>query len=104
MSEAEIWRMLGKRWTLPILKSVGSKEAVRFGEIKKALAGISGTMLSERLLELEREDLIAKTRDSSKTGYRLTAGAKELGAMLVELDRWWATRRLPLIASVEYTS
>jgi DNA-binding HxlR family transcriptional regulator len=40
---------------LSILKSVGSREFVRFGELKKSLAGISSTMLSERLRELERE-------------------------------------------------
>lgn len=97
-SEFGIWRTLGKRWTLPILQIVGSKEAVRFCEIKKALAGISGTMLSERLAELELEGLIVKTHYSSKIEYRLTAGARELGAMLAELDRWWSARRLPMIA------
>lgn len=101
MSEVEIWRTLGKRWTLPILKSMGSKEAMRFSEIKKALAGISSTMLSERLLELEREWLVAKIQNSSRIEYRLTAGAKELEAVLEELDRWWSTRRLPLIANYQ---
>lgn len=101
MSEVEIWRTLGKKWTLPILKSMGSKESVRFGEIKKALTGISGTMLSERLLELERKGLVAKIQNSSKIEYRLTAGAKELEAILAELDRWWSTRRLPLIANYQ---
>ncbi|MGI0035033.1 MAG: winged helix-turn-helix transcriptional regulator, partial [Nitrososphaera sp.] len=56
-NEASAWRILGKRWTLPILKIVGSNQAVRFNEIKKPLAGISSTMLCERLLELEREGL-----------------------------------------------
>jgi DNA-binding HxlR family transcriptional regulator len=93
--------MLGKRWMLPILKSMGQKEAVRFSEIKKALVGISGTVLSERLLELEREGLVAKIQNSSKIKYRLTAGAKELEAMLAELDRWWSARRLPLIANYQ---
>jgi DNA-binding HxlR family transcriptional regulator len=51
--ELGVWRTLRKRWTLPILKSMGSKEALRFSEIKNAL-GISSTMLSERLMELER--------------------------------------------------
>lgn len=37
-----------------------SKEAVRFSELKKALVDISSTMLSERLLELEQEWLVAK--------------------------------------------
>jgi len=80
------------------LKSMGQKEAARFSEIKKALAGISGTVLSERLLELEREGLVAKIQNSSKIEYRLTAGAKELEAVLAGLDRWWSARRLPLIA------
>ena len=99
MSEA-IMRMLGKRWTLPILGIVGSKEAMRFGEIKKALAGISGTVLSERLFELEREGLIAKTHNSSKIEYRLTDGAKELAIMLAELGRRWPARRV-IALSVE---
>ena len=76
MSEVEIWRILGKRWTLPILKNMGSEEAMRFGEIKKALVGISSTMLSERLLELEHEGFVAKIQNSSKIEYRLTAGAR----------------------------
>jgi DNA-binding HxlR family transcriptional regulator len=97
MSDAEgdvacAWRMLGKRWTLPILKIVGSKEAVRFCEIK-ALLGVSGTMLSERLLELEREGLMEKRIHYSKVEYSLTASARELCAILAELDAWWSMRR-----------
>ena len=77
MSDAEgnvagAWRMLGKRWTLPILKIMGSRETMRFCEIKKALSGISSTMLSERLLELEREGLVEKrTHYSTKVEYSL---------------------------------
>lgn len=84
------WRMLGKRWTWLILKSIGSKEAARFCEIKRALAGISSTVLSERLLELERKGLVAKVHDSSKVQYKLTASARELEFMLTKLDRWWS--------------
>jgi DNA-binding HxlR family transcriptional regulator len=89
--------MLGKRWTLPILKIVSSKEATRFCEIKKALAGISNTVLSERLAELEREGLVARTR-ASKIEYRLTAGAKELEPVLAELDRLWPARRHTILS------
>lgn len=100
--ELGIWRMLGKRWTLQILKITGSKEVVRFCEIKKALAGISSTMLSERLVELEQEGLVAKNVYGSKAEYSLTASAKELQAMLAQLDRWWYAHRRtyqPLIAN-----
>ena len=44
------WRIRGKRLTLPLLRSIGSKEIARFGELKRSLAGISNTTtLSERL-------------------------------------------------------
>jgi len=33
---------------------------IRFNELKKILSGISGTVLAERLLELEREGLVTK--------------------------------------------
>jgi DNA-binding HxlR family transcriptional regulator len=39
---------------------MGSREAMRFSELKRSLAGISGTVLSERLLEIERQGLITK--------------------------------------------
>lgn len=54
LQEYDIWKVLGKRWTLPILKNMSVRGIIRFGELKKALAGVSSTVLSERLLELER--------------------------------------------------
>jgi DNA-binding HxlR family transcriptional regulator len=95
--------MLGKRWTLAILKSMGS-EAVRFGEIKKALAGISSTVLSERLRELEQEGLVAKNVHGSKVEYGLTGSARELQAILAKVDAWWYAHRRacqPLIANYQ---
>lgn len=59
---AGILRILGKRWMLLILKSMSSsrREATLFGELKRTLTVISGTMLAERLLEMEREELVTK--------------------------------------------
>jgi DNA-binding HxlR family transcriptional regulator len=42
------------------LNNLTTKEKVRFNELRKLMAGISNTVLSNRLLELEREDLISK--------------------------------------------
>lgn len=50
-----IWEIFGKRWALMILKNLSTKEVIRFNELKKTLPGISSTVLSVRLLELERE-------------------------------------------------
>jgi DNA-binding HxlR family transcriptional regulator len=104
-TELGVWRILGKRWTLPILKIMGSRKAMRFCEIKKALAGISNTMLSERMLELEQEGLVSKNVFGSKIEYRLTASARELEFMLAKLDRWLSahsrTYRPVIAVSVE---
>lgn len=86
-----IWKMLGKRWTLQILKSMGSREVTRFSELKRSLAGISSTVLSERLLELEREGLVTKKIYGAvppRVEYSLTASAKDLESVLAEFGRW----------------
>ena len=57
---ANIWEVLGRRWSLLIIKNLCNKEVIRFNELKRALPGISSTVLSDRLLELEREGLISK--------------------------------------------
>jgi DNA-binding HxlR family transcriptional regulator len=92
---AGIWKMLGKRWTLQILDILSSREATRFNELKRSLAGISGTILSERLLELEREGLVTKKiygAVPSRVEYRLTASARDLENILAEFGRWCASR------------
>ena len=55
------------------------------------MAGISNTVLSNRLLELERGDLISKKiypELPPKVEYSLTAQAKELTVIFKELRNW----------------
>lgn len=49
----DVWELLGRRWSLHILKNLKTKDVIRFNELKRSLPGISSTVLSERLLELE---------------------------------------------------
>lgn len=83
---AGVWKMLGKRWTMLILEAIGARGVARFGELKRAI-GVNGTMLSERLRELEREGLVAKSILPPRVEYTLTESAKELQAIL---GRWSA--------------
>jgi DNA-binding HxlR family transcriptional regulator len=83
-----------------VFSAIFGREAARFGELKNAL-GMSSTMLSERILDLERKGLEAMLHDS-KIGYRLTASARELDAILTDFDRWWSTHHpgcQPVIAN-----
>ena len=101
MSEQEletadkIWVLLGKRWTLPILHRLAEEKVLRFTELKRSLDGISGTMLAERLLDLEEECLITKEVYVSmppKVEYRLTASGVELGLIIKQILSWRAER------------
>lgn len=97
---ANIWEILGRRWSLLILKNLSTKGVIRFNELKRLLTGISSTVLSDRLLELERESLVSKKiypEIPPRVEYRLTSQAKELEIILKELGRWanrWKASRI----------
>jgi DNA-binding HxlR family transcriptional regulator len=86
-----VWEVLGRRWSLHILKNLSTKEVIRFNELKRSLTGISSTVLSERLLELEREGLVTKKiypEVPPRVEYSITPQAKELEVIIKELARW----------------
>ena len=88
---ANIWEVLGRRWTLLILKNFCTKEVIRFNELKRSLSGISSTVLSDRLLDLEREGLLSKKiypEIPPKVEYRMTPQARELVSIINELRKW----------------
>ena len=87
----DIWEVLGKRWSLHILKNLSSNGTVRFNELKRLIPEISRTVLSQRLLELEREGLLSKKIYSEipvRVEYSLTPRTKELENILQQLSEW----------------
>jgi DNA-binding HxlR family transcriptional regulator len=87
----DVWEVLGRRWSLHILKNLNTREVIRFNELKRALAGISSTVLAERLLELEREGLVTKKiypEVPPRVEYSMTPQAKELEVIIKDLARW----------------
>ena len=87
----DIWEVLGKRWSLHILKNLSTNGIIRFNELKRLIPDISSTVLSQRLLELEREGLISKKIYSEipvRVEYRLTPRTKELETILQQLNDW----------------
>ncbi len=87
----DIWEVLGKRWSLHILKNLSSNGTVRFNELKRLIPEISSTVLSQRLLELEREGLLSKKIYSEipvRVEYSLTPRTKELENILQQLSEW----------------
>jgi DNA-binding HxlR family transcriptional regulator len=87
----DVWELLGRRWSLHILKNLSTKEVIRFNELKRSLPGISSTVLSERLLELEREGLVTKKiypEVPPRVEYSITPQARELEVIIRDLARW----------------
>ena len=53
--------LIGKKWALLIVNTLGNFEVQRFKEIQKRLNGISPKTLSDTLSRLQEEGLITRT-------------------------------------------
>lgn len=85
--------LIGKRWTGAIVCVLG-EGPLRFGELAKAIPGVSDRLLSQRLRELEQEGLVERHVEAdtpTRVTYSLTAKGAELGPTFREL-RVWARR------------
>ena len=79
---------LSRKWALPILKNLITRETMRFNELKKLMPDITSTVLSDTLLELEYEGLISKKvypEIPPRVEYKLTCRTRELKIILEEL-------------------
>lgn len=88
---AGVWEVIGRRWSLHILYMLSTREVIRFNELKRSLAGISSTVLADRLLEMDREGLVTKkiyAEVPPRVEYSMTARAKELQVIIKEFGRW----------------
>ena len=82
--------LIGKRWNPQVVRALQTGSA-RFGDIKGAIPQISDALLSDRLKELEAEDII--TRDVTPSTpvlieYHLTQRGRDLTKVMDELARW----------------
>lgn len=87
---------LGKRWNGVILGTLMSAPA-GFAELRRAVAGISDSVLSERLTELAGAGLVLRTVDEGPpvaVQYALTPAGRALLPALNELTTW-AAENLP---------
>jgi DNA-binding HxlR family transcriptional regulator len=93
---ARAFAFLGKRWNGVILGTLTNGPA-GFSELRRAVAGISDSVLSERLSELCGADLVARVVDEGppvSVTYSLTGAGRALLPALEELTTW-AAENLP---------
>ena len=94
--------VLGKRWNGMILSVLGSG-VTSFVGLRKAVSGISDTVLAERLLELADLGLVLRAVSEGPpvaVRYELTAAGEELVPTISQLGAW-AKRNLKAPASVQ---
>jgi DNA-binding HxlR family transcriptional regulator len=82
--------LIGKRWTGAILCAL-TEGQLRFGELGKAVPGLSDRLLSRRLRELEDEGLVKRDVEAGspvRVTYSLTEKGTELGPAIEVLGDW----------------
>ncbi len=84
------FNFLSKRWSLLILKSL-SEGVETFGDLKRALSGISPKILSERLSELVSEGYVERVVIDGKPvkiRYALTKKGTSFKECLKSMEAW----------------
>ncbi|HSJ17443.1 MAG TPA: helix-turn-helix domain-containing protein, partial [Solirubrobacterales bacterium] len=82
--------MIGRRWTGAILWAL-SERPHYFAELLQSIPGLSDRLLSQRLRELEQEDLVERAVHAgspARVSYSLTEKGRELGPAFRELRAW----------------
>ena len=84
--------VLGKRWNGMIVSTLGGGPST-FVALRRAVAGISDTVLSDRLGELADAGLVERSVDAGPpvtVSYALTDGGRGLLPILDQLGEWAA--------------
>jgi DNA-binding HxlR family transcriptional regulator len=74
-----------------ILCVIDNREVVRYGELTRAIDGITNTMLANSLKELEADGLVLRKMYDEmpvRVEYSLTEKAKSLIPILLEMKKW----------------
>ena len=82
---------IGGKWKLPVLCSLSANGASRYNELLHNVQGISNTMLSQTLKELDRDRLVLRKEYLEvpvRVEYELSEQAKKLQPILAQLIRW----------------
>jgi DNA-binding HxlR family transcriptional regulator len=64
--------VLGRKWSLLILRDIAMRKEQRFTELLKSVDGITRRVLSMRLRELESEGIIVRSVDKTKRPLRIS--------------------------------
>lgn len=84
-------KIIGQKWKLPILWHLSKFEMLHYNELKRCVTGITNTILTKCLRELESDGLVSRFQHNTippSVEYRLTERGKSLLPALNELYYW----------------
>lgn len=83
--------VMGGKWKIFIILQLFQAPSLRFGELSRGVEGITNTMLSTCLRELERDGMVEREQFNEippHVEYRLTDEGKSLSSVLLALANW----------------
>ena len=94
---------------MPLIWLIYQYPGVRYGQIRKAYAGITNTVLTRALQELEQEELIRREAFDEKplrVEYYLTQTGEKIVPAILQITDWGANRMIkagkrPILAEIE---
>ncbi len=87
----KVINIVGGKWKIMILCVIDNNDVVRYGDLRRAVFGITNTMLAQSLKELEADGLIYRQQYDEmpvRVEYTLTDNARSLIPILLELKKW----------------
>ncbi|MFW9809756.1 MAG: winged helix-turn-helix transcriptional regulator [Candidatus Thorarchaeota archaeon] len=87
---------ISRKWTLQIVTLIGNHGSLRYNEIQGLCSGISPTVLSDRLKELEEMSIVNRMAFAEippRVEYSLTDDGKDLRTLITPLMTWASNRK-----------
>lgn len=94
IEECSIYKTIAifqSKWNVWVLFELSQKQTMRFGELKKAIPGISNTMLTSTLRELEELGLVNRIQYNEippHVEYSATENATALKMVFQAMEEW----------------
>lgn len=83
--------LLSKKWLVPIICALNHNAVMRFGELSRALGGITDMMLTQCLKELQRFGIVSRVQYNEmplRVEYSLTQMGQEMIPSILSLSKW----------------
>lgn len=84
-------QVLGGKWKAILINAIYHTSPARFGELKRSVKGITQSMLTQQLRELEEDGIISRkiyAEIPPKVEYTLTEFGLTLGPVIMALAQW----------------